>query len=232
MTEDKKKELSDAAATIIAAVIGVVGGIIIAFIGVKYSTPTDSSLQELRNQNETLQNQNETLQNQRDDLQAQLAQTIPAPKGSDAWTDQNGVKHRYWVCNGFPEWEKAETFCENLGGHLATILSAEEQAHIGEYVKANVPVTCLWFGIQENNGNWNQWVSGDSLEYAHWGASYPRFNVSYVGVLFSNYETLTNTLKSANQSVINRGEWFQVPSTENAIERLNPDGWLICEWDY
>ena len=218
MTEDKKKNgISAAAATIINGLIGGVFGIIIALIGVGFFPFLNPGLQDLQKQNA--------------ELQAQLSRTIPAPKNSDTWTDQNGRKHRYWVCQGFADWEKAEAFCETLGGHLATIVSREEQTHIEEYVKANAPIkTCLWIGVQENNGNWNKWVGGESLEYKHWGGNYPRLNNDvYIGAAFSNYETLTNSDKT---EVLNRGEWNQLRRDENYdVAKLNPDGWLICEWD-
>lgn len=43
-------------------------------------------------------------------------------------------------------WPEAKAYCESLGGHLATITSAEEQAYIGSYDVCNraAVVTFLW----------------------------------------------------------------------------------------
>ena len=212
MTEDKKKlKLTDAAATIINGLIGGVFGIIVALIGVGFFPFLNPGLQEAQNQNA--------------ELQAQLSRTIPAPKNSDIWTD-NGRTHRYWVCQGFPDWDKAEAFCETLGGHLVTITSLEEQAHVQNYVKETAPKTCLWIGIQRNNGNWNQWTSGEKFEYANWGGPYPTMvNKDDINTVFSNYEKL-----GGEDYEMERGQWFQLYN--QGVEKLNPDGWLICEWDY
>lgn len=71
--------------------------------------------------------------------------------------------HKYQVFDIFMTWYEAKEYCESLGGHLATITSADEQAILnnadGNY----------WLGGTDNGseGSW-RWVTEEPWIYANW----------------------------------------------------------------
>jgi hypothetical protein len=93
------------------------------------------------------------------------------------WTTRNSIVfdgHYYsiYTFNGDYDWNSAKTFCEKLGGHLATITSVEEnKAVLDLLLKANKDA---WIGATDKNeeGNW-KWVNGEPFSYSNWAASQP-----------------------------------------------------------
>ena len=218
-----KKGLSGPASTVIAAVIGGIFGIVIALIGIYPNLRQGHGITE-------------------EELRKQIVQTIPAPKGSILWADpRTGKRHRYWVCSGYPDWNEAEAFCETLGGHLVTITSDQEQIFLADYIKNNAsPKTCLWIGILSTNNLWNKWAIEDiPVVYNNWNETV-RINViernlgieSGGGSAISNYKDTEyryswgkSDSENHFEADIAHGQWV-------VTDGRNPEGWLICEWDY
>jgi hypothetical protein len=114
-------------------------------------------------------------------------------------------------------WHDAKTYCENLGGYLATLTSAEEN----QFAYDNFAVTEIpWLGgtDEANEGVW-EWVTGEPWNYSNWaldepnnccppefcggGGCTPEHYLSYWGDPYGN-------------------EWNDVP---------NEDKSFICEWN-
>ena len=219
-TEEKKSIFTEHSLTIFVALLGAVATIIAAYVS------KDSTQQ---------------LESEIDKLNAQLERTISAPTNSDTW-EQNGQKHRYWVCKGFPDPEKAEEFCESLGGHLATITSSTEQTFVKEYVQKNAHAdTCLWIGIEPNNGQWNQWVTDEPFDYENWNERFPEGRGEHYLSAFAGYDFTLPSMgvfaMSATESAdegrkVKVGEWILLNESLNEQAAYNIEGWLICEWDY
>ena len=68
-------------------------------------------------------------------------------------------------------WDKAKKYCENLGGHLATITSAEEQAQIEKLI-ANGTKNNYWLGGNIENYELS-WITGESVDYTNWASGQP-----------------------------------------------------------
>lgn len=88
-------------------------------------------------------------------------------------TEYNG--NIYVLFTESRNWFDAKTCCENLGGHLATITSEEEQAFIASYMKALHTTTAFayaWLGGYRDGNNW-YWVTGEAFEYTNWNAGEP-----------------------------------------------------------
>ncbi len=66
-------------------------------------------------------------------------------------------------------WTLSEKKCEELGGHLVTITSAEEQAFIESI---NNTQSRLWMGAFRIDDGWG-WVTGEAFEYTNWGTGEP-----------------------------------------------------------
>src|SRR5699024_7216445 len=60
--------------------------------------------------------------------------------------------HKYKLYNDKSmSWEEAKTFCEEQGGHLVTITSADEQDAIYEYAKQFDIHSDIWIGVSDTN---------------------------------------------------------------------------------
>ena len=111
-------------------------------------------------------------------------------------------------------WHDAKVFCENLGGHLATITSADEDAFIYSLVQ-NIN-NSYWLGAtdEEIEGEW-QWVTGEAWDYS---------NAS-----FDNRSGLQHylTINYHNGQVWD--DQSEKSTSQNGF-LCNTDG-FICEWD-
>lgn len=112
--------------------------------------------------------------------------------------------HYYQVYFSTMNWEDAKKTCEECGGYLATVTSAEEQAFI-ETLKNNNSGT-YWIGGRRNPENieeW-QWITGEEWNYTNWKDGQP------------NYLTDDVLAMDPNQ-------WSD--------ERSETKYYLICEWN-
>ena len=71
-------------------------------------------------------------------------------------------------------WNEAQSLCSSMGGHLATITSAEENAFVNElfssaslYVPNFLSKKQAWIGAQ-GTGSAIEWVTGEPLDYTNW----------------------------------------------------------------
>ncbi len=71
--------------------------------------------------------------------------------------------HRYTFYTGADSYEKAAEFAEDMGGYLATVTSAEEQAVVNSLM-TGAPVPFVWIGLTAKDGNY-AWVTGEKLLY-------------------------------------------------------------------
>jgi hypothetical protein len=88
----------------------------------------------------------------------------------------------YSVFRNSASWEEAKLQCEKMGGHLATISSAEENAFIGSLLGTDETVPSYWLGgyrsLSGENG-W-QWVTGEEWSYTNWTDPGPRSEKLYL----------------------------------------------------
>ena len=89
---------------------------------------------------------------------------------SDA-TNFNG--NAYKVYDMGMTWYEAKAYCENLGGHLATITSQAEQDFIEGLIE-NHDRNIYWLGGTDEayEGQW-EWVTGEPFEYKNWDYGEP-----------------------------------------------------------
>ena len=110
--------------------------------------------------------------------------------------------HKYQAFNVHMTWTEAKKYCESLGGYLATITSAEEQAAL-ELFKGN-----YWLGATdvENEGVW-KWVTDEIWSYENWLKGEPNNS--------GDEHYLVIWLDTWNDLCLNSGE----------------QSGFICEWD-
>mgnify|MGYP001851708203 CR=1 FL=1 len=78
---------------------------------------------------------------------------------------------RYQVFEMDLTWEEAKEFCENNGGHLAVITSAEEQKEVYSLIQ-NSQYEAYWLGGSVKDGSW-QWITGEPFSYSLWDSGEP-----------------------------------------------------------
>ena len=77
-------------------------------------------------------------------------------------------------------WDVAEQKCMTLGGHLATIGSAEDYARICELLK-DTDAKYVWIGCYRSSDGVMKWSGGESSEYFNWAYGEPSCTDSYDG---------------------------------------------------
>lgn len=117
---------------------------------------------------------------------------VDLPEDAVLW---EGNGHYYKVFSGpnseYPQltWEEAKLACEQLGGHLVTITSSEEQ----DFIESLDSTTCIgewsvWIGLSkpEGTGPWT-WITDEPYEYTHWADTEPSGDGSCVAMRTKNY---------------------------------------------
>ena len=129
-------------------------------------------------------------------LQEDALQEVQPPVAlpKDSGLGEGNGQH-YKVFSGpnseYPQltWEEAKLACEQLGGHLVTITSSEEQ----DFIESLDSTTCIgewsvWIGLSrpEGTGPWT-WITGEPYEYTHWANTEPSGDGSCVAMRTKNY---------------------------------------------
>ena len=124
--------------------------------------------------------------------------------------------HYYRVFETQMSWADAEAFCEELGGHLVTITSQEENDAIMDLLSDHTTGSYI-IGLYRDTDEFEIWVTGEKLEYTNWGDGEPD-NLSgdqRLGVI-------ANEILTGSGYSISYGEW----------DDLGDLGcYFICEWD-
>lgn len=139
-------------------------------------------------------------------------------------TESNLFNGHYYQCfdEGL-EWGAAEAFCEELGGHLATITSEEEQQFI-ESLMACGNKNSYWLGGGIDIPTKTiEWITGEEVTYTHWGRGQPDNNRK------TDKEECLMIYKGRDFGVWNDLHYSGTCGNERFFG-LNNFG-LICEWD-
>lgn len=126
------------------------------------------------------------------------AQSAVTTVGGPLLNPANG--HNYYLV-GVGTWTDLELYGISLGGHLATINDAAENAWINANFMAPNPSIIAWIGLHDSdlNGTW-EWSSGEPVTYLNWAPGEPNFDHVHVD-LFS-------------QNSGNIGQWNNAPHWE------------------
>lgn len=121
-------------------------------------------------------------------------------------------EHQYKFFEYSMSWADAKKFCEDLGGHLATISSKEEWDFIQSKAKANEGH--FWLGATDEKleGEW-RWITGEPWEFTAWSEEYP------------------NTDNKADYLYISCSRDYTWYNWSGELSHTDKEG-FICEWDY
>ena len=95
------------------------------------------------------------------------------PTCPDGWEEFEG-RCFLWVRNNKTSWDAAENFCQNEGGHLASVTSKEDQAYMLDRV-GRKPV---WIGAtdRKREGFW-EWTDCIPFNFTGWASGEPSAEV-------------------------------------------------------
>jgi len=143
-----------------------------------------------------------------------------APATADLQTFQ---RHRYQFVAGAFTWDEAKTKAEEMGGHLATVTSKEENEWIyttfGLAVDPDLRSSSIWLGGSADAAGqpWT-WVTGEDFAFSDWFAGEPDHTSTTgqpvdgpFGIAIKHRERLF---------------WFDDP-----VKRGNANAGFLVEWD-
>jgi hypothetical protein len=126
--------------------------------------------------------------------------------------------HSYLVIKNTLTWEEAQEKCIEMGGHLATVTSSDEQSFIANTLLSDITAEC-WIGgtDKDNEGEWS-WVTNEKWSYTYWAPTEPKNSSWNYGRCPENYLVMRPRYSwkwddACNQEEIDNGCFF------------------ICEWD-
>lgn len=152
--------------------------------------------------------------------------------------------HKYELYNIQSSWFEAYRICKQLGGHLATISSAEENEFVARLANTVSNSSYTWLGGSDvySEGKWF-WITDESFSYTNWNENQPdnynssehylhmypsgKWNDSASGsnvmMFICEYETFTtdSSLYSPQKTTINNNSVYEVYRDEVTWERAN-----------
>jgi len=120
-----------------------------------------------------------------------------------------GRIYKIFTFGQYLSWFDAYAYCENLGGHLVTITSAEEQTFIENYMTSLSISSITSIGAYNDGEKWN-WVTGEEFDYSNWGIGEPNNNKNQEFFGEINYEVF--------------GKWNDIPLVKHHLN-------VLCEWE-
>jgi len=103
---------------------------------------------------------------------------LPEPKQPKVIIPKDAAEfdgHHYMVFYGrVPSWPAAKQKCEEMGGHLVTIASAEENAFLTRLIRVPDRRYVLVGGVRaQRRGAWS-WIDGSDFLYKNWDVNEPK----------------------------------------------------------
>ena len=135
--------------------------------------------------------------------------------------------HRYQFVPGAERWLNAQARAVGMGGHLATITSAAENAWIRDTFGALIPRdgTGFWLGgFQSTESSAWEWQTGEAATFFSWGKGEPQRRVSGPGSEPPFYLLMFRSAKNGGDL-----RWHDLSLSEPGWER-QVMGYLV-EWD-
>ena len=147
------------------------------------------------------------------------------PSMDDASASISWNDHTYALFDLSMTWLEADAYCRAIGGHLATVSSAEEQAAI-EGLAAGSSKDFSWLGGNYNTSSdsWS-WVDGTRFTYANWDENQPDGSASG-----EYWLRMANRTKTYADWTANGGKWNDATNEGDTSIPTSAFG-FICEID-
>ena len=153
-----------------------------------------------------------------------ITTTVGATPLEVSSVDYNGSTYK--VYSSGMNWDEAKNWCEEQGGHLATITTEDEWNNVKSLLEKFNGVRC-WLGAESTSGEW-KWVTNEKFEFSNWSVNQPDCsgNVEYyLGTFDSESEILDCYLWNDYSNIGSKIGGF-VMEMESPIEELES-----CVWD-
>lgn len=130
------------------------------------------------------------------------------------------VGHVYAIYNikeeNLETWDECESFCEDMGGHLAVIETKEENDFLYQYIREKGLVVAFFgYTDQYSEGNW-EWITGENAGYTNWAKGQPNNGKNNKNKKEENYAEFYKETQD--------GTWNDAPFGSNTHR-------FICEWE-
>ncbi len=126
--------------------------------------------------------------------------------------------HSYAVVNYNTDWDTAKEYCEQMGGYLATVTSAEEEQAVSSLY---IPGEFYYIGAYtDDHASWN-WVTGETFDYSHWQPGEPNNweNANENVVVLNYFEGWNDCVKNADTKFV--VEWNTTSVYPSTLKMLN-----------
>lgn len=137
--------------------------------------------------------------------------------------------HYYKAYNTSKSWTSAKSYCEDLGGHLATINSKEEQSFIVEtFLSKNPAKKCYFLGGYRSSVSssvW-YWVTGEPFTYSNWGGG--------ENTQSDVYGQIYTIIASSISTMMHPYQWYSHMNYDTGTSTADWAGkftGFICEWE-
>lgn len=130
--------------------------------------------------------------------------------------------HRYQVVGEACSWSDAAERARKMGGHLATITSAEEARFVTDITRPHLLTTwsSCWLGAARRGiGSKWQWITGETFDYQNWAPGEPNSNAKDASLVIWRPD--------GNSDLINWDDAHYV----DRINKTNPNRGFVVEWD-
>ena len=151
--------------------------------------------------------------------------------------DLNGEKnettnnHKYQALDVSFDWNRANFYCQQLGGYLATITSAEEQEDVKNEVLKGTR-NSYWVGgytsLMATENPW-KWVTGEAFDYTNWGSGQPDTEIKS-----DQLKESSMVIYRQGKGLIQSGEWDDLSNdgTKEDDDFFGLDNiGCVCEWN-
>lgn len=162
-------------------------------------------------------------------------------KGAVATLRSDG--HTYAIFDTDANWQSANSLCEELGGHLATITSQLEQGVVSDLVSRGSRNTYWIGGFLAARESW-AWVTGEPFSYANWAEGTPDNWIVEGEEKNATEEQRNDVTSSENALIMQRiknpnapheaGDWNDLADNGdcNGEDFFGlPNIGFVCEWD-
>ena len=129
--------------------------------------------------------------------------------------------HMYTIYEGPASWLEAREACENAGGYLATINTAEEQAFFEDVILATDVAQRYWIGGYSEGYPYDfAWVTGEEFSYTNWSNGEPNFRNEYYTEIYGHFNDWYGYWNNHPNVSATRAyicEWESVDYTEDGV---------------
>lgn len=112
---------------------------------------------------------------------ATIFATFPVGVNASAVEKVKYGNSSYQVFQTEMNWDEANTYCLEIGGHLATITSENEQRFIESLLTEEHQGYWLGGTGEPNSKNW-KWITDEKWEYSNWDIGEPNYSGEYLQI--------------------------------------------------